>query len=65
MFIGVELNFYCKLIVWTTVWTCTNHNSDNKVKDVPAIIPESPEPINPLKNYLKHKYGQCTVIKNL
>lgn len=46
-------------------FVCTNHNSDNKVKDVPAIIPESPEPINPFKSYLKRKYGQCTVIKNV
>jgi len=36
----------------------SNHYGDKKVKHVPAISPETPEPINPLDNNLNDKDSQ-------
>jgi hypothetical protein len=41
------------------------HDCDKKVKDIPSIIPETPETVNPLDNNLQHKNSENAVIKHI
>ena len=53
---------------WTISWQHISHayqDCDDEVKDVPAILPESPEVIEPLKDDLQDKDEQSTVVKDV